>query len=183
MEKIKLTQEQATAIERYAKGMFESLEAQLKNENYLNEWAKCLAKLEVEEVVSAIRQGYKIEPQFKVGDWVHYQNGEFLKECKTRKIRKIEGSVLHFTQGHSMFNKYVRHATPEEIAEEKQRRWWAKYGREVKKLYKGDVIKNKESGNVFILKDDYEPVSWSVDRYEVVCFSEDRKDIKESGEE
>src|SRR5690625_6397236 len=85
--------------------------------------------------------------------------------------------------------KVLRHATLDEIEEEKERRWWAKHGRGVWELREGDALKADDgdylvevcevfdscnvrlTGGVVHVK-----ISELKEGYRVICFAEDRKD-------
>src|SRR5699024_8891965 len=83
----------------------------------------------------------------------------------------------------------LRHATPEEIAKEKQRRWWAKHGREVWELRENDILyyddefkeveEVSEIGAIMLSSERvYTPIETIKNKYSVACFAEDRKDLE-----
>src|SRR5699024_6893869 len=122
----------------------------------------------------------ELEEEFEVGDWIYSKQVE--------KFIKIEDEGQ--LEGYNKFPSYYRSATPEEIAEEKQRRWWAKHGREVKELKKGDVLIDAHN-DVYVVSKNMTLIELGIiqsflisyDRigkgdYEVLCFVEDRKDIE-----
>src|SRR5690625_2466896 len=76
--------------------------------------------------------GYEVEPEFKPNDYVIYADGKV-------------GQYFPVPKGYAQ-QMPVRHATPEEIAEEKERRFWNKNGRDVWGLRKRDVLRSKNSG-------------------------------------
>lgn len=183
MEKVKLTREQAEAIEKKkstgSAAVAKHLEGWTWKEN------KCLNDLSMEQFVKALYIGYEVEETFKVGDWVKDTSTNAVIKIKDRQHRNNINDPRYST---------VRHATPEEIAEEKQRRWWAKHGREVWELRKGDVIKKLcspfefEAWEITDIDDHYiyakdsrmiHPKTTKMDaNYKVICFAEDRKDVK-----
>jgi len=88
-----------------------------------------------------------------------------------------------------IYRDQLRYATPEEIAEEIQRRWWAKHDRKVWELKEGDVLKDIYQreihevvgigfmGSVMFEGDtSYRAVDEIENKCTVVCFAEDRKD-------
>src|SRR5699024_5104777 len=125
MGKVKLTQEQAWMIENH-RGAFESL----MRKHHMKNCPTYIDELTTQQVVDAYFDGYKVDPDFEVGDWVVYDNGV---RCgyKTNQIKDVDEQKAYFDEGRTMFLTRLRHASPEEIAEEKQRRWWAKHGRGV----------------------------------------------------
>src|SRR5699024_5125782 len=116
------------------------------------------------------------------------------------EVIRIYEDVLKITRlgdSHIWNKKYTRHATPDEIAKEKQRRWWAKHGRDVWELKNGDLL---NTGNGILVYDstylgEYKfkrtdsgrlvasaNISYAQRNYQLACFAEDRKDL-ESEEE
>src|SRR5699024_10463679 len=90
--------------------------------------------------------------------------------------------------------KDIRHSTPEEVAREERRRWWAKHGRDVWELKDYDVIGDESKETpvtvqliktaglndeevVFFKNDDWELYDNVKEHYLVVCLAEDRKDV------
>src|SRR5699024_574998 len=187
MEKVKLTQEQAWMIENH-RGAFESL----MRKHHMKNCPTYIDELTTQQVVDAYFDGYKVDPDFEVGDWVVYNNGV---RCgyKTNQRKDVDEQKAYYDEGRTMFLTRLRHASPEEIAEEKQRRWWAKHGRGVFEFKTGDLIEfekvilevtevggallqgemNAAAGT--IAKEDY-------GQLKVIYFAEDRKDL-ESEEE
>lgn len=186
-EKVKLTRKQAEAIEA-KKGNGSAAVAK-----HLEGWTwkenKCLNDLSMERFVKALYIGYEIEETFEVGDWVKDTSTNAVIKINDRQHRNNLIDPRHTT---------IRHATPEEIAEEKQRRWWAKHGRGVWELREGDCLISRHdrhtcqvkfveaSDKVGVLLVDgiqdefYEgehDLEIMKDRYVVFCFAEDRKDI------
>lgn len=178
MEKVKLTRDQRQTVKNF-----------MNNGNIL--------KLTVNELHKVIDGEYEVESEFKVGDWAVYEsvNGY-------NKIREII-EIRHETYVYAYWSypdeltwvskRNIRHATPEEITKEKQRRWWAKHGREVWELslydsvitkeghpftisyiyrdYSGGTVKYELSNGAYYDKDDME------DKFKILYFAEDRKDI------
>lgn len=167
--KIKLTQEQADAIEGVLKHC--SKERLLNDHSAMKEarggWSTrksaVLNDLSVADMARSLYIGYEIEPKYKAGDWVVFEskvNGPFI--CVIEKVYELSVDTDYLgSNGYKQnFGKeLVRHATPEEIHTEKERRWWAEIGREVGEFKDGDVgiVRNGgRSGNPNALKNAYE---------------------------
>jgi len=72
--------------------------------------------------------------------------------------------------------------------QEKERRWWAKYGRNLWELRKGDLLIDKHFGKIAEVREveekhyligaitSYEPLDFIKRNYTVVCFAEQRLD-------
>ena len=193
MEKVKVTREQADAVERL-RGHHRSEMEKFKKEPYIfADWLKPLHELSVDEIDRACYEGYEIKPEFKIGDWVYVDWINKSAEKHVFKVTKLlEGKYVAIDADY--VNKIpplniVRHATPEEIATEKTRRWWAKHDREVWELKREDVfvsdtkqaytvkevsdgrVRTHESARTF-------NVEMMGQCHKIACFAEDRKDIK-----
>src|SRR5699024_9344668 len=92
-EKIKVTQEQADAIERYKRELVNSIDEQfrfgVKRTPY--EWAEPLVELGGEKVLDTLRNGYEIKPEFEVREWLirivdNGRNHELVKIFRADKI-------------------------------------------------------------------------------------------------
>lgn len=185
-EKVKLTQEQIQTVRKF-----------MNNDNVL--------KLSLNELHRVIDGEYEAEKTFEVEDWVVCEDGyigqiEFINEIE--KWANIGYSKDTKERGVCLATTYdlidiIRHATPEEIAEEKKRRWWNRNNRKTWELHVGDTLisrKNPYSCRIKFVEDVnensvllvdgiqdefYEGVSeleYMRDEYEVFCFKEDRKD-------
>src|SRR5699024_2384716 len=133
MEKVKLTQEQAWMIENH-RGAFESL----MRKHHMKGLPTYIDELTTQQVVDAYFGGYEVEKTFKVADWVVHENGKLIGQVT--RIYEDELEVKRLGDRYIWNKKYVRHATPEEIEEEKQRRRWARHGRDVWQLKKCDLL-------------------------------------------
>lgn len=132
MEKVKLTQKQADAIVK-------NVNAGLENGNILYRYLRYegydeqFRGLTFGALADALYIGYEVEPEFKVGDWVVEKVSG--KVGVVHSIDCGQGSfhvdLLEYAVPQYQLKGDYRHATPEEIAKEKQRRWWAEHGREV----------------------------------------------------
>lgn len=179
MEKVKITQRQANAIE------WQKEEARRAHERFkrnhqcdLDEQLYTLLELSTEKYMKALYIGYEVEPEFKVGDWIY---GKY-----TRSVHQVdENNVLdELNKAHDL----IRHATPEEIEQEKERKWWKSHGRDVWELKEGDLLKNSfgfirevqginESGE-YVTLPNFTPFSKKEIRhyFTIACFAEDRLD-------
>src|SRR5699024_1047502 len=101
----------------------------------------CLNALSTDEFIRALYIGYEVEETYEVGDWVYV---EAPKEGlpNVYQVMNADKYSVNLDRLYGNFkNSKLRHATPEEIAEEKQRRWWAKHGRNVWELREGDLLR------------------------------------------
>jgi hypothetical protein len=188
MEKVKVTQKQFDWLEGY-----ELTQAQIdylievhphrkRPESPIIDWS-------ASKLARALYIGYEVEPEFKVGDWVVYDNGiERGHGYRTNQIKEIDEWSAHFDERRSMGLSSLRHATPQEIATEKTRRWWAKHDRDVWEIREDDLLMPRNSAVAFAVRTVYEDrvemrnggtVTFEEikRRYKVSCFAEDRKDI------
>lgn len=198
MEKVKLTKEQANAIEwalqkenEYSPDRLLRLRSS-DNANFHNELYP-LNDIDIAVLARALYIGYEVEPEFKVGDWVVYKHNNTIWEI----IGELYGGKVHYdiTRGGkykgSVHKDHIRLATPEEIEKEKERRWWAKHGREVWELREGDLLERLNASTIieflrfdqgaleYRIQNSYyrEDILGYTKRYRVICFAEDRKDI------
>src|SRR5699024_10060185 len=118
--------------------------------------------------------------------------GELYRKGRLFKIYRIDENldcpvICEEMGGHS--KKTLRHATPEEIAKEKQSRWWAKHGRDVWELRENDLlyydddfkeVEEVTEFGVIMLSSErvYFPIKTIKSKYSIACFAEDRKDVK-----
>src|SRR5690625_4957584 len=200
MEKVKLTQEQANIISSI--GLDELGEWFYKDERTNTDMYAALKDFTMEEIAKAKIEGYEVEPEFKVGDWVitgafgESHRGRALKIRRISKNYKITGiSYCYFENTDELhYNCYLedidRQATPEEIAKEKQRIWWAKHDRGVWELREGDALKADDGDYLVEVCEVFDScnvrltggithvkVSELKEGYRVICFAEDRKDL------
>lgn len=178
MEKVKVTREQAKAIEK-----IKDIDYAINIHSFKKRPDSPLVDMSTARLARALFVGYEVEPEFLVGDTVIHK--------ETGVIEEVDGYMTTILEKHS--DKY-RHATPSEIAEEKERRWWAKHGRDVWELRQGDVIYDEDENLVVIVHtyldkstDDEKVVfrsgGWEFtdnipEQFKVVCFVENRLDVK-----
>lgn len=203
MKKAKVTQEQAEAIEiiksddkKY--GCFEAnLRVQVEK-GWTGNIFECLNEIKTEDYVRALFVGYEVEPEYKVGDWVIYKrfNGENLIGRIERDVDSNELAIKLAISDDPQLGiiKFItRHATTEEIATEKTRRWWSNNNRDVWELKRGDLIASQDKGvssirevkrafgegGVITLPNHAVYGRKELETFfKLVCFAEDRKDIK-----
>ena len=194
MEKVKVTQAQADLIKS------------IKDTDYainihgLNKRPDSpLQELTTAELARALYIGYEVEPEFEVGELSIVKNDELNLVRKILKIYEIDGKPHADLESADEIPLYLlSKLSPERQAQEKERRWWKKHGREVWELKKYDKIKHKNTGKeydvievidryhfrVFDLREVctsgffFEDVSDLKERFDVVCFAEDRKDVE-----
>lgn len=187
MEKVKLTQEQADAVVMFKKEQFKALKREKKKPSHnLSDWALPLFELDADDIQNALFEGYEVEPEFYVGDWVNHRLHGFGKVIEVNKTTlEIYRSSGDEEGAYVWHKKNVRHAT-------KQEAWWAKHGRNVWELKPGDIIRvpgrsyhevtssiNDCKRGEYTFDDRYD---LNVDElksgiYELACFAEDRKDV------
>lgn len=136
--KIKLTQEQADAIQEWL------LQKYGNKAELLNAHAQVVGKqggwpegnpyesfngLDQSDMARALLIGYEVKENYKVGDWVVYE-GEVME------IVAVEfAEILNKNNA----EREIPHATPKEIKAEKERRVWKSIGRKVGEFKRGDV--------------------------------------------
>ena len=205
-EKVRVTREQAEMIKKHKEA--DNLERLLWKHRMLG-CITCIDELTTQQVVDAYFDGYKVEPEFETGEWVVCEDGyigqiEFINEIE--KWANIGYSKDTKERGVCLATTYdlidiIRHATPEEIAEEKQRRWWSKHDRNLWELKEGDILISKKKPHSCIVKfveatdenatllvdgiqDEFyegsETLEYMREEYKVFCFVEDRKDLEDN---
>ena len=150
-EKVKVTAEQAEAFDRITK--------KYSIERIIRDWIKseydkflphneCLRELSLEEFMRILYIGYEVEKEYAVGEWVVFRN--ISGQTVTAKVIAVQygNERIQFDSisGWQPIAYVVRHATPEEIKAEKERRVWAGIGRKVGQFMYGDVgVSHSES--------------------------------------
>ena len=143
MEKVKLTQKQADAIERLVKDKGRVLKHHMTKDAWICSPLEALSDLSFDELAKALYIGYEVEEEFKVGDWVApmEHDSKLPDGMIATQIVKIANNL--FVYWNDINNRTIgrfRYATPEEIKAEQERRVWAGIGREVKGWKWGDVL-------------------------------------------
>src|SRR5690625_1658372 len=168
MEKVKLTREQANALEslledytkeEIIKENFNPIE---RLREYLDDNKKNIFYiiLSDEMLVKALYFGYEVEEQYKKGDWVKAKDdGRLIKLIHDFMVEEANGCKNHL----------IEPATEEEVSVE----WWKRNGRKHLEIKKGDILKRVSTGFIFEVTDP----NTLTGHCRVVCFAEDRKDI------
>ena len=189
MERVKVTQEQAELMEevRVCASVSELCYERCLNGSWIGVF-KPLNELNADEFARALYIGYEVIPEFKKGDWVVNAAGTIgeIKETEGRIFQVFWGSGIPMRCNKDVFE---RHATEEEIAEEKERRWWHRHGRGVWEFKTRDIVKDKSGEYGFHYRcllwfeGDYARceggVNIALNDLVLVCRAEDRKDVKE----
>ena len=123
------------------------------------------------KIANAIKHGYEVEPEYKVGDWVVYEYSSRPEQINAICNRKIE------TNSNYGYADRFRHATESEIAQEKERKWWSEHNRAPREIKMGDII-TKPDGFSFTYDGLGVPILPK--GHKVACFREDRLDWGES---
>lgn len=194
MSKVQITQEQLGILNTYINT--HGKDGTIDMHKYWCGDADCLNDLKYSEIAKVLyTEDYEVVPELKIGDYVFCTNKE--KQKSIGKITSITGMdgdvyVVKF-EDIGLVERFVsnrlRHATPEEIEQEKERRWWAEHGRDVWDLVVGDILIDKRINSVDIFKGfnlkgeavfelSMDQHMYFVKKYsKVICFAEDRKDI------
>lgn len=157
-EKVVLTRDQANAVEsakkRYGKDQFLYEFSRMLHEISPLQFTGSLGPindLALHRVAKALYIGYEVESELEVGDWVvrtkelNHQNFHEGKIFKVKRIVKGHLTkdllVVDNDDNSEHLFENIRHATPEEIAKEKERIWWSERGRDVWELKVLDKIR------------------------------------------
>lgn len=206
MGKVKVTQEQADKIKKLIetgqrdKDIIRLIDGDF--DVHFNSYYRELGKMNGKTLLKALTIGYEVEPEFKVGDWVVHKNGNpfntYLKPLAV-KITSVKKDKIYYAEDCNVTrSERIRHATPEEIAEEKDRRWWRKHGREHLQFIKNDLVSYRDTswgGLCTVSSNEYSKdafgnrlvslwnhrlekfISINADNLQIVCFADDRKDV------
>src|SRR5699024_8339131 len=135
-EKVKLTREQAEAVEiRRNMNMFEnSIKCHITGQ-FKGDSNKALAELSLDEFIRALYIGYEVEESYEVGDCVVLDDGQIVEIIEDGSCTVVVGWIINRLMYRDQINKSLikRHAT-------KQERWWAKHGRNVWELKENDIL-------------------------------------------
>lgn len=189
MNKVKLTREQAEELEIQKR---ELKPKDIVQRRILTIYPNSVfTSIELDTLIKALYIGYEIKEEFKVGDWV-VKEFEGITGDVIGKVEKIDESNYGVEQLHGLWSNFlkhktiivnegnVRHATPEEIEQEKERRWWAKHDRKVWELRVGDVLWDVRRGELYSMDKNRDVVDGKPRKYhKIVCFAEERLDLNE----
>lgn len=154
-KKVKVTREQAEGIESIKNTILKNI-AELKHfPARFYEEERPVSELDLKDIESALFDGYEVEEEFKEGDWCIWEAEEgpnpkgafMLREEGTRDDEKgffPDEWPSPYCGGYAIPVSQLRHATAQEIAQEKERRWWTKHGRGVWELKQGDFLVNSD---------------------------------------
>lgn len=185
MNKPIVTKGQEKEILEYKSKGQEQIDYLINIHPYIKRPDKAIADMSTATLAKALLIGYEVEPEFKRGDWVKNVYND-----DVGIVTELGSSYLKYDDGLSDGFHNFRHATPEEIAEEKQRRFWHENGREIWEIkeedilgYLGDpyIVESFNSENVTFEEgplDYMEPFDFVKEHFKVICFVEDRKDLK-----
>lgn len=185
-EKVRLTQEQADALEELKKIQHDSqiIGTNVRcrvQEDMSNEHHEKLYELTLDTLIKALYIGYELKPKYNAGDWV--------KNKINQHVFQLDNGTARIINKYIEKHNHIRHATPEEIAEEKRLMWWYENDRHVYEFKVGDLIKckgvtseveeveidliwiklNRSKGT--LTKEIYHQIK-------VICFAEDRMDME-----
>lgn len=210
MEKVKLTQDQADAIESIKRfwvseededektsNIEHLIKKKIKHPKWFVEEDAPIQDMSLLDFIDSLRFGYEVVSEYKEGDWIAHKSINGIVVGKVTKVfkneKQVKTDIINSAGDESYFMLMdIRHATPLEIAEEKERRWWNKHGRDVWELRKGDVIginiktitinEVREDGYIAYFDGLGSDRIYSIDSlksggYKIICFAEDRKDV------
>lgn len=121
---IKLTKNQADAVEKIKieqRKMIETIKAH-PNLYRVEKWEKPLFELETDDIQRALFDGYEVEPEFKVGDWVYNTRTNKVAQIDSRYVSGMDELWVNDEEFNFYRKDDSRHATESEIAQEKERR-------------------------------------------------------------
>ena len=109
---------------------------------------------------------YEVEEPLKVGDWaVHKKRGYIGRVITEHAMNRVKSDARPSLQTPI---EHFRHATPDEIAQEVERRKWAAVDRKVNEYKEGDIFKNGDMlhvvtglGDPRLVYEGFEPFSKS----------------------
>ena len=183
MEKVKVTKKKADAIENAMKILED-------------------VGMTVGNLLDTLELGYEVIPEYKKGDWCYNTVNNLC--CQITKMNGVEVWGDWYGDGSKTwsFKDSIRHATEEEIAQEKEERWWNKHGRDVGEYRENDIVSHDDNtwGGIYIVYSNTyghdafrnrlirvcnrhmhkgKKLSFQANELKVICFASDRKDVKE----
>ena len=144
-EKVKITQKQFDWLEKYKSD--EEIDYAIDVQLHRKRPDSPIVDWKPSEVARAFYNGYKVEPEYKTGEWVRYWKSDSLAGIGLISSYKNVRQFVRF-EGEEKWREtdcITSHATPEEIKAEKERRVWAGIGRETKQFRIGDIVINKST--------------------------------------
>lgn len=142
-EKVKITQEQADAIEKYKSNGHKLKEFVVHGERGFHGYYEPLKGLPIDDMARLLYEpdSYEIEPMYKVGDEVIYPGfggGEIVVKIIAIQYEHARVQFEELSNWKAI-RDIVRHATPEEVCIAEERKAWAK-------VEPGDVLIGKKTG-------------------------------------
>ena len=184
MEKVKITREQAEAIEK-----IKDIDYAINIHSFKKRPDSPLVDMSTARLARALFVGYEVEPEFEIGDFIEIELFGRGVVVEITGINNADGRIR--INGSSEFNEYnvIRKLTDEEIKQEKERRWWASHNRDVWELREGDMLIDNfgnvhevtqvpdDFGNRYYL--DYVSSNFVEikQKYKVLIFAENRLDV------
>src|SRR5699024_4896974 len=92
--------------------------------------------------------GYEVEPEYEKGDWVIRDDHGTIGI-----VTSVGDGYIEYDGGCADGVHFFRHATEEEIAQEKEERWWNKHGRDVGEYRENDIVSHDDNtwGGIYIV--------------------------------
>lgn len=150
VEKVKLTREQVDAIEKYKSQGHNLAVFVAHGKTGFHGELEPLRTLSIDEMGRLLYEpdSYEVEPEYKVGDWIVFES--VIKDLLIGRVEKVSKTNVDtdyigsngYKQNFSIGG--IRHASYEEVRVEKERRVWAKTGREVGEFRDGDFVINSQ---------------------------------------
>src|SRR5699024_10052949 len=145
-EKVKLTKEQAEAIEYIRENSIDA-NMNLQINGGWDDKRSVLGSLSLDEFIRALYIGYEVEETFEVGDTVVLNSGKVVEilEHGWGPNAVVVGWIINRSMYKDMIDKMIinRHAT-------KQEKWWAKHGRKPLELKINDVLLRSDEAYVSV---------------------------------
>lgn len=144
MRKAKITQEQANAIRDLKEGCTDTylIRKKYRDPGWFAGRHKPIVNMNELKFIDALRIGYEVEPEFEVDQWVKSRLGVGIGV-----ITKISKLGYHTDFNMIASAQDIRHATPEEIAQEKYRRTGIKLDKILLELSSAERIQLKRKLN------------------------------------
>lgn len=194
MKKVRITQEQADAIERLKQSHRDEIKRFKKHPDHFVNWLLPIKNMHVDDIEKAYRDGYEIEIEYKQGEHVFHKSSEKIgvvyedNGYLSVRFLDVKGTDMAFNPLN------FRHATRQEIETEKTHIWWKKHDRNMWEIREGDilsylgypfVVDSFDSGVVhFKINEEFdrqyteaECFNFVKGNFKLLCFVEDRKDI------
>lgn len=188
MGKVVITKEQADEIKRLLqRGETRKSIVLIKVYDWFHK-SLIVNSMDLDLLICALYIGYEVEPEFKSGDWVFNKKSKRIAKISLFGVDEAGARVDDFESDTVYQVDEIRHATQEEIEQEKERRWWKKHGRKPWEIREDDVL--KYLGDLYIVDwFDSENVSFDEgpmeymesfnyvkENFRVLCFAEKRLD-------